>query len=199
MDAGFVLLGIVILLPDPLAGRVHEVRSALGDPVPMPTHITLVPPTPVDPSRLTAVAAHLGAVAADEEPFEVRLQGTASFRPVTDVTYLRVVEGGDACDRLQRRTRSGPLSSVELRYPYHPHVTVAHDVPPAALDRAERELAGVDEAFTVDRFVLFTGEPEDALAPEREFVLSGRRRLSPVGRSNGSAAGGSTPAFPRSR
>ena len=40
-------------------------------------------------------------------------------------------------------------------YPYHPHVTVAHDVPTEALDRVYAELAGFDARFTVDHFTLY--------------------------------------------
>ena len=44
------------------------------------------------------------------------------------------------CVGLERRVRSGVLG-VEARFPYHPHVTIAHDADDASMDRAVRELA----------------------------------------------------------
>ena len=50
--------------------------------------------------------------------------------------------------------RSGILAG-EARFPYHPHVTVAHELPEAALDRAEHALAGYEARFPVTGFALY--------------------------------------------
>ena len=42
----------------------------------------------------------------------------------------------------------------ELAFPYHPHVTVAHDVPPEALDKVYEVLADFSAMFEVDAFTL---------------------------------------------
>lgn len=162
-----VCVGILILVPEPLAGRVRALRESVADPegAEIPAHVTLVPPTPLPESVLPAVMDHLEAVAAKNAPFELRLCGTDSFQPVTDVSYLRVLDGADDCDRLQDALRTGPLEG-ELRYPYHPHVTLAHDVPQAGLDRALAAMGSVDERFTVDRFVLFVDREEWQRAAE---------------------------------
>ena len=59
---------------------------------------------------------------------------------MSPVVFVTVSEGISACEQLERRVRSGDLS-VETRFPYHPHVTIAHDVPEPDLDRALEELA----------------------------------------------------------
>ena len=97
-------------------------------------------------------------MAARHRPFTVRLRGSDTFRPVTDVVYLVVAEGAAECDALQGEIRGGPLA-VELRYPYHPHVTLAHDVDPERLDRALEATADVDVSFEVAEVVLFTHAP----------------------------------------
>ena len=53
-----------------------------------------------------------------------------------------------SCEVLQSQVRSGPLE-VDLRFPYHPHVTVAHDLDKDALDRAYDALSEYDCAFDV--------------------------------------------------
>ena len=79
-------------------------------------------------ARSTRWSSTSAAVAARLEPFVVTLVGTGTFRPVSDVVFVQVVDGARACDRLQEQVRTGPLER-RLGFPYHPHVTVAHDVP----------------------------------------------------------------------
>jgi 2'-5' RNA ligase len=43
----------------------------------------------------------------------------------------------------------------ELDFPYHPHVTVAHELPDAALDRAFTVLSDYEARFTVTGFSLY--------------------------------------------
>jgi 2'-5' RNA ligase len=69
----------------------------------------------------------------------------------------------DAC-------RRGPLD-VELTFPYHPHVTVAHDLRDDALDRAFGELADFECVFTVDEFHLYVHDDESGWRPTQDFSL----------------------------
>lgn len=172
-DSAVVTVGVLIHVPQPLAGRVAEVRSAVTEVLEdVPTHVTLVPPATLLEDDLDAFVEHLAQVAAQAPPFEIRLCGTATFQPVTDVVYLRVLEGAAECDVLQDHLRRGP-AAIDLRYPYHPHVTLAHDVPQAALDLVREHMSAVDETFTVDRFVLHVERPGEQWQPVREFSLGG--------------------------
>ena len=54
--------------------------------------------------------------------------------------------------------RRGPLDRP-LAFPYHPHVTVAHDVEPEWLDQAHSALASYRAAFEEDRLGLFVLGP----------------------------------------
>ena len=166
-------IGVSIAVPDPEGRDLQEYRIALGDETArhIPTHITLVPPTEVDDSALEAIAAHLEAAAATQTSYRVSLRGTGTFRPVSPVVFVGVVEGIAGCELLAEAVRSGPLA-VEVDFPYHPHVTIAHDLPEEALDRAFEELAGYRTHFQVTEFWLYVHDPVEGWQPTRSFPLS---------------------------
>src|SRR3712207_8607561 len=58
---------------------------------------------------------------------------TTLFR--SDVVFVAVARGIGNCELLADDVRRGPLAR-SLTFPYHPHVTVAHDVP-ADMQRSE--------------------------------------------------------------
>src|SRR5882757_4230205 len=68
--------------------------------------------------------------------------------------------------------RSGPLWS-DAPFPYHPHATVAHDVPAAALDAAYDALRGYDVTFPVAGFTMFEQDAAGVWQPQRQFTLDG--------------------------
>ncbi|MDJ0464070.1 2'-5' RNA ligase family protein [Streptomyces sp. H27-C3] len=155
---GTVTLGVSIAVPEPYGSLLQERRASFGDPAAhgIPTHVTLLPPTEVDSSLLPAVGTHLAAVAAAGRSFPMRLSGTGTFRPLSPVVFVQVVEGAAACSWLQKRVRdaSGPLQR-ELYYPYHPHVTVAHDISEEGMDRAYEELSEYGAQWSCSGFALY--------------------------------------------
>jgi 2'-5' RNA ligase len=167
------VLGVSIALPEPFESELTAVRERLGDPETrtVPTHITLLPPTTVDDVLLPEIHQHLAAAAAKTEPFRIRLRGSGTFRPVSPVVFVAVAEGIAACEMLETRVRAGVLWRPVL-FPYHPHVTVAHDLTPAALDASLEELAGYTADFTVDHFVLYE-HVDGAWMSDRDFAFAG--------------------------
>lgn len=119
----------------------------------MPSHVTILAPIDVDADVMGAVLTHLAAVAQRTAPFRLVLRGSGTFRPVSPVVFVTVAEGISACERLERDVRSGVLA-VETRFPYHPHVTVAHDVPDGELDRALAELADFSASMEISAMSL---------------------------------------------
>ena len=115
---------------------------------------------------------HLAGVAADHRPFQLHLRGTGTFRPVTDVVFVAVAAGIAACEQLAADITSGPLSRP-LKYPYHPHVTVAQDVSESALDAIYDGLTSFEARFPVDSFTLYEHGPDGRWQPQRRFVLCG--------------------------
>lgn len=151
-----VTLGVAVAVPEPFATALRDSRAATGDPVALavPPHVTIVPPVVVDPAEVPDIVEHVRRAVAQVPRFAVVLSGTDTFRPVSDVVFVRVVDGAQACDRLQRQVRTGPLQR-RLGFPYHPHVTVAHDVPADALDRVQGDLSGFHAAFDVHEVAVF--------------------------------------------
>jgi 2'-5' RNA ligase len=163
-------IGVAIAIPEPWATQLQDYRTAIGDTTAtqIPTHITLVPPTDVDDVR--AIEEHLAAVAPGQPSFRMHLRGTGTFRPVSPVVFVNVVEGISRCEQLAAALRTGPLD-VELDFPYHPHVTVAHHLDDEALDRAFADLADFECEFDVADFHLYLHDDEAGWQPDRSFAL----------------------------
>ncbi|AWT45057.1 MULTISPECIES: 2'-5' RNA ligase family protein [Streptomyces] len=173
---GTVTIGVSIAVPEPHGSLLQQLRAGFGDAAAfgIPTHVTLLPPTEIDDTLLPAVEAHLTEVAAAGRPFPMRLRGTGTFRPLSPVVFVQVVEGGEDCSRLQQRIRdtSGPVAR-ELPFPYHPHVTVAHGIDEAAMDRAYAELAGYEADWSCTGFALYEQGPDGVWRKLREFPFGG--------------------------
>ena len=163
-------IGVAIGLPEPIHTELTVWRERLGDPnaKSIPPHITLLPPTALSEDRLWDVEEHLRQVAAREEPFEVHLRGSSTFRPVSPVVFVPLVRGISDCERVEQQVRSGPLDRP-LNFPYHPHVTVAHDVGEEMLDRAFVELASYEARFHVWGFTMFEQGADKVWRPQRDF------------------------------
>lgn len=174
---GTVTIGVSVAVPEPYGSFLQERRAGFGDPAAhgIPTHVTLLPPTAVEQDTLPEIERHLAAVAAEGQPFAMRLNGTDSFRPLSPVVFVRVVEGAEACAELQARVRtvSGPCAR-ELQFPYHPHVTIAHGIADAAMDRARDELESFEASWTVAGFALYQQGTNDIWRLERDYVFGGR-------------------------
>ncbi|GHB45280.1 phosphoesterase [Streptomyces cirratus] len=169
---GTVTLGVSIAVPEPYGSRLQELRAGFGDAAAhgIPTHVTLVPPTEVDAARLPAIRAHLAEVAAGFRAFAMRLEGTGTFRPLSPVVFVKVVEGGYGCTLLQGRLRDpeGPLER-ELAFPYHPHVTVAHGISEEAMDLAFAALADYCAEWLCEGFALYEQGSDGVWRKLREY------------------------------
>jgi 2'-5' RNA ligase len=173
---GTVTIGVSIAVPEPHGSLLQERRAGFGDAAAhgIPTHVTLLPPTEVEAALLPAIEAHLLEVAAAGRPFLMKLSGTGTFRPLSPVVYVRIAEGAEACTWLQKQVRdaSGPVAR-ELQFPYHPHVTVAHGIEEAAMDRAFEELADYEAEWRCAGFALYEQGADGVWRKLREFTFGG--------------------------
>jgi 2'-5' RNA ligase len=167
-------IGVAVSIPEPWGEQLRAHRASFGDPAAesIPTHVTLLPPTPLAAHVNGLVDEHLTRVAASAQPFDIHLRGTATFRPVSPVVFVQLVEGIGGCERLERAVRSGPLKR-SLQFYYHPHVTVAHHLPDAALDRAFTELADFECRFRVSAFHLYEHGADGVWRPQRAYTFGG--------------------------
>ncbi|MEV7072837.1 2'-5' RNA ligase family protein [Streptomyces sp. NPDC091972] len=173
---GTVTIGVSIAVPEPHGSLLQERRAGFGDAAAhgIPTHVTLLPPTEVADTALTAIEAHLAEVAAAGRPFPMKLSGTGTFRPLSPVVFVQVVQGAEACTWLQKQVRdaSGPVAR-ELQFPYHPHVTVAHGIDEAAMDRAFEELGDFEAEWPCTGFALYEQGADGVWRKLREFPFGG--------------------------
>jgi len=168
------VLGVVVSIPEPWAELFVEWRTKCGDPQAslVPPHVTLLPPTEVLVTDRPAITDHLARVAASHPPFDMHLSGTGTFRPVSEVVFVAVARGIAYCEQIAADVRSGPLAR-SLNFPYHPHVTVAHDVPEDMLELAYSGLSDLSAEFRVTAFTEFEQTAGGAWAVAREYPLTG--------------------------
>ena len=165
-------IGVSIPVPAPHAAELTAWREKFGDPLAhaIPPHITLLPPFELSCAALDAARDHLASTAATGTPFEVHLRGTATFRPVSPVVFVQLARGISECELLQAAIRTGPLQH-EIAFPFHPHVTVAHDVEESSLDRAELVLRDWEATFTVKGFSLYEHGADGVWRPREDFTF----------------------------
>jgi len=173
-------IGVAIAIPEPYGRELQQARARFGDPLAaaIPTHVTLLPPTQVDPSDLPKVAQHLEEITVRVAPFPMRLRGTGTFRPVSRVVFVQVALGVSGCEHIEAAVRSGPLAR-EVDFPYHPHVTIAHDLAGERLDEAFEELARYDAEFDVTSCSLYRHDADGVWRPVCAYPLQAvRERLA---------------------
>lgn len=165
-------IGVAVAIPEPWATELQDYRTAVGDTTAtmIPTHITLVPPSEIADGTVEEIEAHLEQAAGQVGTFGVHLRGTGTFRPVSPVVFVTLVEGISQCEQLAAAVRSGPLTT-DLDFPYHPHVTIAHHLDDDRLDQAFAELADFECEFPVTSFHLYVHDEQQGWQPTRDFPL----------------------------
>lgn len=174
---GQVRIGIAIEVPPPFGPQLQELRISLGDPLGtvIPPHITLLAPTVVDEDVLDDVERHLESVAESAGEFQIHLRGTGTFRPVSDVVFIQVVQGIAECEQIEALVRTGPLTTTP-RFNYHPHVTIAHDLSDEQLDAAFEQGSDFDALFPVSHFSFYHHGDDGLWRTRRTFDLRGPAR-----------------------
>lgn len=165
-------VGVILGFPPEIAAELQRWRASFGDPMAhvIPAHITLVTTTPA--RDWEATTRHVRRIAGNQAPFTVTISGTGSFRPVSPVVFLKVEDGFGECVSLHEQLQSGPLER-DLPFPYHPHVTVAHDVAPENLDEAESVLKDYSATFPVVSMGLYEHDSNGIWQLREEFDFGG--------------------------
>lgn len=167
-------IGVALTVPSPFREQLVAARRATGDRFAelVPPHVTVLGPTVVETADVPAVEEHLARAAASVPAFTMHLLGAATFRPVSPVVFVQVAQGIAECERLEGAVRTGPLAQ-DLRFHYHPHVTVAHEVPDEALDAAFESMAGYEAVFEVTGVDLYEHGDDGIWRTARTFPLGG--------------------------
>lgn len=119
-----VQYALVAYVRSELGQFVEELRRELHPMhAHLPTHMTVLPPRPLQGSEEDA-AAMLQKMSAQVTPFEVALGEVESFLPVTPTVFIRVSYAGYKMRELHDLLNRDGLAYTES-LPYMPHVTVA--------------------------------------------------------------------------
>jgi 2'-5' RNA ligase len=169
-------LGVVILVPQPLATEIEGLRRGLGDGsrARIMPHCTLLSPLNVPDRDLPAALAVLRDAAAATAPLTLSLGPVESFHPVSPVAYLRVTSRGDegALEALRMNLDVGPLHRP-TEHPYAPHVTICDDIDPDRTAAAAAALADFRLDLAVDRIHLMGVGPSGAWRAVADAPLGG--------------------------
>ena len=182
-------VGVILGFPREVAQELQQWRASFGDPMAevIPAHITLVTTTPAQDWEATL--EHVRDIARQQAPFKVTISGTGSFRPVSPVVFLKVEDGFEECVGLHEQLQAGPLER-DLPFPYHPHVTVAHDVAPESLDEAETVLKNYTATFPVVSMGLYEHDDNGIWQLREELDFGGDADESGKSTAQRPAAGG---------
>ena len=90
----------------------------------LPTHLTVLPPRPLQDGSEEDAIAMLRELSARVAPFHVDLDKVESFLPTTPTVFIRVSWAGYRIRELHDLLNRAPLEYQEP-LPYMPHVTVA--------------------------------------------------------------------------
>jgi 2'-5' RNA ligase len=165
------VIGVALSIPEPWATELQDYRTGIDPSAALiPTHITLVPPTDLAADDVVEVEDHLAKVAEGGSSFEVHLRGTGTFRPVSPVVFISLVKGISQTEQLAAALRSGPLA-IDVEFPFHPHVTVAHHLSDEQMDQAFGELAEFECSFEVAEFHLYVHDDVEGWRPTRDFTF----------------------------
>jgi 2'-5' RNA ligase/ribosomal protein S18 acetylase RimI-like enzyme len=154
-------LGVVLLIPPPLALEIDTLRRAVGDGTygRVPAHVTLVPPLNVNEERMGDALRVLREAAAGARPFTIHLGAPSTFLPTNPVLYLPVVgEGRAAVFALRQWVFRDPLVRP-LSWPFVPHVTIADEASPERIAAAEVALADYRAEIFFDRLHILQEGP----------------------------------------
>ncbi|MDO5503452.1 MAG: 2'-5' RNA ligase family protein [Actinomycetia bacterium] len=166
-------IGVAIAVPEPHGEALQRCREIFGDPLAraIPAHVTILPPTQVEPADRARFEDHLRWVCEGQVPFEIHLRGTGTFRPISPVVFVQLASGIAQCEALESAVRSGPIER-ELQFNYHPHVTIAQHLHDEALDHAFNTLSAFEARFIASCVHLYEHGEDEVWRPVSRFDFS---------------------------
>ena len=142
------VFALVIYIPDPLGRFLDDLRTALVPGCNPHAHVSVLPPRPLAVDWQVA-SEQVKECAGNWAPFEIALERIRIF-PVTNVIYLELGKGADDMFRIHAAMNSGALEFDEP-FVYHPHITLAQEIPPAEVANVNRRAHELWDAYTGPR------------------------------------------------
>lgn len=122
---------LVSYIPGQMGRFLDELRRELVPACTAQSHVTILPPRILDypPDQGWREASE---ILRGVRPVEIELRDVDVF-PVSRAIYLSIGLGSKELDSLHSRLNSGHLHFAEP-FAFHPHVTLAQDVPPERVE-----------------------------------------------------------------
>lgn len=122
---------LVSYIPDPLGAFLDRLRSELVPGCTARSHVTVLPPRALEASPEAALS-FLHRELQDRPPFPLELTQVQVFEE-TSVIYVGIGAGAKPLLELNRSLNRDGLA-FPAPYPFHPHVTLAQNLPPGSLE-----------------------------------------------------------------
>ena len=131
------MIGLTIPMPEHLDVRIRQIRYSVADPLSdLAAHLTLVGPTLVEGTQMEVISQALSERLRSQAPFCLQWRYVGSFAPRNPVVYLAPGFGRSQCMEIEGAIRSTHPALAQARFPFQPHVTLAHVPRADALARA---------------------------------------------------------------
>jgi 2'-5' RNA ligase len=142
------VFALVIYIPDPLGRFLDDLRKDLVPGCNPHAHVSVLPPRPLSVENSVA-AEQVHECAAGWTPFEIAL-GEIRIFPVTNVIFIELAHGADEMYRMHAAMNSAALGFNEP-FVYHPHVTLAQELPECEVAAAAGRARELWAAYTGPR------------------------------------------------
>jgi hypothetical protein len=121
------MYALVIYIPDPLGGFLDDLRRELVPGCNPHAHVSVLPPRPL-PAGWQAASDQVQGFTAGLRPFPVEL-GDVRIFPETNVIYIGLRSAEEELSAMHDALNGNALAYDEP-FTYHPHVTLAQEIPP---------------------------------------------------------------------
>ena len=173
-DPPLNVFAIVMYIPGPLGIFLDDLRRELVPHCNPHAHVSVLPPRSLA-VEWEAASRRARALTESWPAFDVELTGMRTF-PVTEVIYIELGAGAGELRRMHAAMSTGALEFPEP-FPYHPHITLAQELPHeqvAAADelarRRWREFEG-ERRFRAARATFVQNTPGNCWVDLAEYSL----------------------------
>ena len=130
VDVAINSFGLISYFSGPLAEYLTRLRRELVPDCEAQAHLTILPPRPIEGAAENA-AREVAQNLQEFGPIRVELGGVEIFAE-SRVIFLSVTAGHQELERMHDALNVGGVA-FEEPFPYHPHITLAQDLPAETL------------------------------------------------------------------
>ena len=142
------LYALVNYIPDPMGAYLNELRAELVPGCKLRSHVTLLPPRALASPPKTLVS-DLERRVPYLHSFDVTLGDIEIFES-TGVIYLGLHNGQQEIEKMHRSLANG-LFEYEEPFDFHPHITLAQEIPADRLQKCLNHAHARWRAWSHDR------------------------------------------------